>query len=153
MTYQLSKYLPFTVLSTWFVTPRSSSEQIAGSIVFYFRSSPNKEEQSFSSLLISCNVFSPSQHVQSITRKETPARHAQTQYLPVSCYVGVSCSIVVHSHEQVIVADVVKECCRVAVGLNGFVDIFTVWCQSHHIIANVVPGHVDVPDVLILLLG
>ncbi|CAH3022274.1 unnamed protein product [Porites evermanni] len=31
MTYQLSKYLPFTVPSTWFVTPRSSSEQIAGS--------------------------------------------------------------------------------------------------------------------------
>ena len=39
------------------------------------------------------------------------------------------------------------------VGLNGFVDLFTVWCQSHHIIAYVVPGHVDVPDVLILLLG
>ena len=58
-----------------------------------------------------------------------------------------------HSHEQVIVADVVKECCRVAVGLNGFVDLFTVWCQSHHIIAYIVPGHVDVPDVLILLLG
>ena len=58
-----------------------------------------------------------------------------------------------HSHEQVIVADVVKECCRVAVGLNGFVDLFTVWCQSHHIIAYVVPGHVGVPDVLILLLG
>ena len=58
-----------------------------------------------------------------------------------------------HSHEQVIVADVVKECFRFAVGLNGFVDLFTVWCQSHHIIAYVVPGHVDVPDVLILLLG
>ena len=76
-----------------------------------------------------------------------------TQYLPLSCYVGVSCSIVVHSHEQVIVADVVKECCRVAVGLNGFVDLFTVWCQIHHIIAYVVSGYVDVPDVLILLLG
>ena len=62
-------------------------------------------------------------------------------------------SIVVHSHEQVIVADVVKECFRVAVGLNGFVDLFTVWCQSHHIIAYVVPGHVDVPDVLIILLS
>ena len=83
----------------------------------------------------------------------TPARHAQTQYLLLSCYVGVSCSIVVHSHEQVIVADVLKDCCRVAVGLNGFVDLFTVWCQSHHIIAYVVSGHVNVPDVLILLLG
>ena len=83
----------------------------------------------------------------------TPARHAQTQYLPLSCYVGVSCSIVVHSHEQVIVADVLKDCCRVAVGLNGFVDLFTVWCQSHHIIAYVVSGLVNVPDVLILLLG
>ena len=31
MTYQLSKYLPFTVPPAWFVTPRSSSEQIAGS--------------------------------------------------------------------------------------------------------------------------
>ena len=58
-----------------------------------------------------------------------------------------------HSHEQVIVADVVKECCRVAVGLNGFVDLSTVWCQIHHIIAYVVPGRVDVPDVLILLPG
>ena len=58
-----------------------------------------------------------------------------------------------HSHGQVIVADVVKECFRFAVGLNGFVDLFTVWCQSHHIIAYVVPGHVDVSDVLILLLG
>ena len=58
-----------------------------------------------------------------------------------------------HSQVIVIVADVVKECCRVVVGLNGFVDLFTVWCQSHHIIAYVVPGHVDVHDVLILLLG
>ena len=58
-----------------------------------------------------------------------------------------------HSHEQVIVAAVVKKCCRVAVGLNGFVDLFTVWCQIHHIIAYVVPGRVDVPDVLILLPG
>ena len=31
MTYHLSKYLPFTVPPAWFVTPRSSSEQIAGS--------------------------------------------------------------------------------------------------------------------------
>ena len=43
-----------------------------------------------------------------------------------------------------------KRCC-VAVGHDGFVDIF-IWCQSHHIIAYVVPGHVDVPHVLILLL-
>ena len=58
-----------------------------------------------------------------------------------------------HSQVIVIVADVVKECCRVAVGLNGFVDLFTVWSQSRHIIAYVVPGNVDVHDVLILLLG
>ena len=65
---------------------------------------------------------------------------------------GASCSIVVDPHEQVIVADVVKECCWVAVGHDGFVDLF-IWGQSHHIIADVVPGHVDVPHVLILLLG
>ena len=65
---------------------------------------------------------------------------------------GASCSIVVDPHEQVIVADVVKECCWVAVGKDGFVDLF-IWGQSHHIIADVVPGHVDVPHVLILLLG
>ena len=65
---------------------------------------------------------------------------------------GASCSIVVDPHEQVIVADVVKECCWVAFGLDGFVDLF-IWGQSHHIIADVVPGHVDVPHVLILLLG
>ena len=45
-------------------------------------------------------------------------------------------------------------CERVLSGRDWtFVDLFTVWCQSHHIIAYVVPGHVDVPDVLILLLG
>ena len=59
---------------------------------------------------------------------------------------------VVDPLEQVIVADVVKECCWVAVGHDGFVDLF-IWCQSHHIIVYVVPGHVDVPHVLILLLG
>ena len=37
---------------------------------------------------------------------------------------GASCSIVVDPHEQVIVADVVKECCWVAVGHDGFVDLF-----------------------------
>ena len=108
----------FALQLPWFVTPRSSSEQIAGSIVFYFRSSPNKEVQSFSSLLISCKVFFPKPTCTVDATWETPARHAQTQYLPLSCHVGVSCSIVVHSHEQVIVADVVKECCRFAVGLN-----------------------------------
>ena len=61
--------------------------------------------------------------------------------------------MVVVSQEKVIVAHVVKECCRVVVGLNGFVDLFTVWCQSHHIIGYVVPGRVDVTDVLILLLA
>ena len=64
---------------------------------------------------------------------------------------GASCSIVVDPHEQVIVADVVKECCWVAVGHDGFVDLF-IWGQSHHIMADVVTGHVDVPHVLILLL-
>ena len=63
---------------------------------------------------------------------------------------GASCSIVVDPHEQVIAADVVKECCWVAVGHDGFVFI---WGQSHHIIADVVPEHVNVPHVLILLLG
>ena len=65
---------------------------------------------------------------------------------------AASCSIVLDPHEQVIVADVVKECCWVAVGHDGFVDLFILG-QSHHIIADVVPGHVDVPHVLILLLG
>jgi len=82
-----------------------------------------------------CKVFFPKPICTVDATYETPAgRHAQSQYLPSSCYVGVSCSIVVHSHEQVIVAHVVKECCRVVVGLNGFVDLFTVWCQSHHIL-------------------
>ena len=45
-----------------------------------------------------------------------------------------------------------KECCWVAVGHDGFVDLF-IWGQSHHIIADVVTGHVNVPHVLILLLG
>ena len=49
-------------------------------------------------------------------------------------------------------SDVVKEYCWVAVGHDGFVDLF-IWGQSHHIIADVVTGHVDVPHVLILLLG
>ena len=70
--------------------------------------------------------------------------------VPFDYYTIPPATQAMHSHEQVIVADVVKECCRVAVGLNGFVDLLTVWCQSHHIIAYVVPGHVD---VLILLLG
>ena len=65
---------------------------------------------------------------------------------------GVSCSMLVHPHNQVIVADVVKECCCVAFGHDNFVDLF-IWCQSHHIIAYAVPEHVDVPHVLILLLG
>ena len=55
-------------------------------------------------------------------------------------------------HEQVMVADVVKECCWVAFGHDGFVDLF-IWGKSRHIIADVVPGHVYVPHVLILLLG
>ena len=45
-----------------------------------------------------------------------------------------------------------KECCWFAVGHDGFVDGF-IWSQSHHIIVHVVPEHVDVPRVLILLLG
>ena len=63
-----------------------------------------------------------------------------------------SCSIVVDPQEQVTFADVVKERGLVAVGHNGFFDLF-IYGQSHHIIAYVVPGHVDVPHVLILLLG
>ena len=72
------------------------------------------------------------------------------------CYVmfenDASCSIVVDPQEQVTFADVVKERGLVAVGHNGFFDLF-IWGQSHHIIAYVVTGHVDVPHVLILLLG
>ena len=83
MTYQLSKYLPFTVPPAWFVTPRSSSEQIAGShCVSYF---PNKGQQiSFHRYRLLQGSL-PSQHVQSIPLfirhrfecflKLTPYRH------------------------------------------------------------------------------
>ena len=69
--------------------------------------------------------------IQWTPRRKPPARHSQSQYLPVSCYVGKWClaqHIVVDPHEQVIVADVVKECCWVAVGHDGFVDLF-IWGQ------------------------
>ena len=63
MTYQLSKYLPFTVPPAWFVTPRSSSEQIAGShCVSCF---PKKAQQSFHRYRFLQGSL-PSQHVQSI---------------------------------------------------------------------------------------
>ena len=64
MTYQLSKYLPFTVPPAWFVTPRSSSKQIDGShCVSYF---PSKGQQiSFHRYRLLQGSL-PSQHVQSI---------------------------------------------------------------------------------------
>ena len=86
MTYQLSKYLPFTVPPAWLVTPRilsSSSEQIAGShCVSYF---PKKALQSFHR----CRFLQgslPSQHVQSIPlfirhRFESRTRSPKTTFL------------------------------------------------------------------------
>ena len=83
MTYQLSKYLPFTVPPAWFVTPRSSSKQIDGShCVSYF---PSKGQQiSFHRYRLLQGSL-PSQHVQSIPLfirhrsecflKLTPYRH------------------------------------------------------------------------------
>ena len=85
----------------------------------------------------------PSQHVQSMPRGNPLPVISKLNICPCHVKWGncVSCSIIVHPHEKVIVADVVKECCWVAVGHGGFVDLF-IWCQSHHI-AYVVPGHVD----------
>ena len=71
MTYQLSKYLPFTVPPAWFVTPRSSSEQIAGShCVSCF---PKKAQQSFHRYRFLQGSL-PSQHEVDTTIYQTQVR-------------------------------------------------------------------------------